>query len=557
MKRAYGDIPPALALFADNMYYKSEAYTASEFAAKILYDNGLTPIYVSDNPVLNAQHVVFEAAKGYKYGLPYHAAMASVTTAPAFYLGMGERLGKIKLGFDADVVVWDSDPLSVGAAPVQVWIDGTAQFEDPYELGKPTAGRETIVPDEKLQVIPGEPIRAKDVVFTGVSRVFYGERKHYVLAKGGEEEAVNVAISDGKVTCIGKCDAQLQAASESGSHVVHLDEGSITHSFTAFGSLLGLNEIDAEAATDNGPHDGYNTFSRAVDALSLDTKKLLVSHRYGVTRAITAPKYSAYGTGRLGTSVGFRTSARTALEEGAVFGEDIALHYSLTDNSKTPASPSMSALIGAFRTKLLDAIATMNESTIADPTSEAAFLQRVVKGHMPLVLNAHKADTIAAILRVKSAAEDASSIPLRMLLIGGAEAHLLAAELAEAGVGVVLAPLLSYRSEWEERRALTGAPITNGTGVDVLLDAGVRVAIGLEEDWVVRDLGLLAGVVWRNGQGRVKEEEAMALVGGNIYAMLGIEEEEGADFVVWEGSPLEIGGRVRGVGSGGTVDVVL
>lgn len=100
------------------MYYKVEAYTASEQAAKILYENEITPVFVSDNPVLNAQHVVFEAAKGYRYGLPYHAAMASVTTAPAELLGMAERIGKIKNGFDADVVVWDSDPLSVGATPV-------------------------------------------------------------------------------------------------------------------------------------------------------------------------------------------------------------------------------------------------------------------------------------------------------------------------------------------------------------------------------------------------------------------------------------------------------
>ena len=82
------------------MYYKVEAYTASEQAGKILYDNNITPVYVSDNPVLNAQHVVFEAAKGYRYGLPYHAAMASVTSAPAELLGMGERIGKIKNGFE-------------------------------------------------------------------------------------------------------------------------------------------------------------------------------------------------------------------------------------------------------------------------------------------------------------------------------------------------------------------------------------------------------------------------------------------------------------------------
>lgn len=96
----------------------AKAYVGSEYAGKHLYNAGLTPVYVSDNPVLNAQHVVFEAAKVYHYGLPYHAALANVTTAPAEELGLGRRLGKVKPGFDADVAVWDSDPLSIGAAPV-------------------------------------------------------------------------------------------------------------------------------------------------------------------------------------------------------------------------------------------------------------------------------------------------------------------------------------------------------------------------------------------------------------------------------------------------------
>jgi imidazolonepropionase-like amidohydrolase len=109
------------------VYYKVEAYTASERAGAILYAHNITPTYVSDNPVLNSQHVVFEAAKAYGHGLPYHAALAGVTSAPAELLGLGNRIGKIKAGFDADIVLWDSDPLSVGATPVQVWIDGAAQ----------------------------------------------------------------------------------------------------------------------------------------------------------------------------------------------------------------------------------------------------------------------------------------------------------------------------------------------------------------------------------------------------------------------------------------------
>src|ERR1700753_3595738 len=94
------------------VYYKVAAYPATEGAGKILYDAGLTPVYVSDHvAAVNAQHLVLEAAKAYSNGLPYHAALASVTSAPAELLGLGERIGKVKEGFDADLVVWDADPL--------------------------------------------------------------------------------------------------------------------------------------------------------------------------------------------------------------------------------------------------------------------------------------------------------------------------------------------------------------------------------------------------------------------------------------------------------------
>ena len=47
------------------MFYKTEAYIGSEYAGKILNENNLTVVYVSDNPVINAQHVLFEAAKAW------------------------------------------------------------------------------------------------------------------------------------------------------------------------------------------------------------------------------------------------------------------------------------------------------------------------------------------------------------------------------------------------------------------------------------------------------------------------------------------------------------
>jgi len=558
LKRTYGGIP-AVALFADNMYYKVEAYTASERAGKISYDEGITPVYVSDNPVTNAQHVVFEAGKGYTFGLPYHAALASVTSAPAELLGLGERVGKVKEGFDADVVVWDSDPLSVGATPIQVWIDGAPQFKDPYRLKK--AVTPPLQPNLELSKEYEKEETKGSVIFTGVSEImlpgFENTRASYHA-----DSTFNVVTNNGRIACIGRCSEEISTAKTNQFLEIRLQNGYLAPPFTAFGSSLGLVEIEAESATHDGPF--MKTFSRATDGLALDGKQLATAYDHGVTRAISAPSEGSIGA--RGISAGFLTGAKTTAEKGAIWAEEVAVHFTLTLRAKNDKTPSLSSAVGALRDTLLRAassLATNQTESAESKFSEEHYLQRVVNGTLPLVLTVHSADTIATIIRMKHDVETAiqslalSTTPrLRIVLLGAVESHLVAAALAKEAIGVVAAPLLPYAQSWDQRRSLTGAPLTNGTAVDALLAAGVKVAIGVDEIWETRELGWLAGWAYKNGGGRLTRREAVALVDGNIYDMLGLEAPAyDSEWVMWEGDPLETGCRVRAVGSNGRVSV--
>ncbi|EME89098.1 uncharacterized protein MYCFIDRAFT_25199 [Pseudocercospora fijiensis CIRAD86] len=541
LKRAYGGRAPAAALFADNMNYKTEAYVASEQAGKILFENGITPVYVSDNPVLNAQHVVFEAAKAYRAGLPYHAALAGVTSASAELLGLGNRIGKLRPNFDADVVIWDSDPLAVGATPLQVFIDGVPQFEDPVVLDKPfTAPIKHFVSQE----VQDQPTAKSRIGFTGVSKILLPGHEQ-ILA----EEYSNVVVEDGRISCIGKCHEDV--SSLSAADIINLQDGHIAPPLTAFGSLLGIEEITAESTTSDGSLD-ESSFSAAIDGLRFEGKNLAAAYRHGVTKAITAPKF-AYADHK-GISAGFRVGAKHALEKGAIFNPHIALHYTLTSDVKSAKTPSISSAIAELRSKLLKAITTSQKEGEIQPAEEVA-LSKVVNGSLPLVLGIHSADTIASILRLKSEIDTATNSTLRLAILGGAESYILANELAAADVGVILAPLFSYAATWDQRRALTGAPLTNGTAIDVLHAAGVKVAIGVDEDWEARDLFLQAGIVQINSGGKIDEKEALALASRNICEILGLEglEEKGSDlgeFVVFDGNPLTINGQVRAVADG-------
>lgn len=471
-------------------------------------------------------------------------ALAGVTSAPAELLGLGQRIGKIKPGFDADIVVWDSDPLSVGAAPLQVWIDGASQFKDPIVLKKPATP--PIKPDLELSEIKDRVQTLENVVFTGISNVFLPGIE---VSSTNNESAI--VIVDGTITCAGACLEEMTTAVDHETPIISLKNGYLTQPFTAFGSSLGLEEISAERDTQDGRVTDA-VWARAVDGLLFDSKQVDVAHKHGVTRAITPPQ------GFRGVSAGFKTGAKYSMEKGAVFANEVSVHYDLTLSAKKEKTPSISSAIGALRSSLLEALAS--NDTIKDIYSEKAFLKEVVEGNLPLVLGIHSADTTATVIKLKAELEAAGAKNLTLIIHGGAESHIVATELAEANIPVVLAPLLAYSQSWDERRSLTGAPLTNGTAIDHLLDAGVLVAISVDEVWETRDLRFLAGIAYRNSGGRLSESEALDLVSTNIYKMLGLEYESGhhggvREFVVYEGSPLEIGGRIRAAGRGEKVDV--
>jgi len=82
-----------------------------------------TAIIPSDSDA-NVRLIIQSAGNAVANGMSWQGAMASLTTTPAQMFGIADSYGKIEKGMDADVVVWDGDPLEVMSSPTAVVIGG-------------------------------------------------------------------------------------------------------------------------------------------------------------------------------------------------------------------------------------------------------------------------------------------------------------------------------------------------------------------------------------------------------------------------------------------------
>jgi imidazolonepropionase-like amidohydrolase len=119
----------AASTFADWWAYKMEVKEAIPYNAAILTKMGLTTAINSDDAEM-ARRLNQEAAKSVLYGgLSEEEAWKTVTLNPAKMLHLDKRMGSIKVGKDADVVLWNNHPLSIYAHPEKTIVDGTIYFD--------------------------------------------------------------------------------------------------------------------------------------------------------------------------------------------------------------------------------------------------------------------------------------------------------------------------------------------------------------------------------------------------------------------------------------------
>ncbi len=115
--------------FSDWWAYKWEVNYAIPYNAALMNNAGVVTAINSDSGEMS-RRLNQEAAKSIKYGgLSEEDAWKLVTLNPAKLLHLDDRMGSIKAGKDADLVLWSHNPLSIYAKAEKTMVDGTIYFD--------------------------------------------------------------------------------------------------------------------------------------------------------------------------------------------------------------------------------------------------------------------------------------------------------------------------------------------------------------------------------------------------------------------------------------------
>lgn len=320
-------------------------------------------------------------------------------------------------------------------------------------------------------------------------------------------------------------------------------------------SRLGLYEIDAEESSHDGTaaRQSNNAAVRAVDGVSLGSRAVAATRKGGVGIAVVRPQGNALITGQ---SVAFRTLS-TGVDQ-ALIAASVAVHVQLGQEAKRDEAlvGSRSGQMAALRDLMTRTKRLAGSPKKLPAGAEGEILARlredpgllalvpVVLGRQPLVVHAHRAEDIASALRLQR------ELGVPMVIAGGAEAHVVADQLAKQGVAVLLQVRVKPY-DFQTLRARDDAAAQ-------LAKAGVTLALASGDSHNARNLrweagyAVAQGLPWQQALDGVTRvvAEVLRLPAGTATLATG----QLANLAVYDGDPLSLISRVQLVVVGETVE---
>ncbi len=362
----------------------------------------------------------------------------------------------------------------------------------------------------------------------------------HTVGPDGTLENATILINDGRIAAVGT-NVQVPAAAD----VIDASGKIVTPGLFSPMGQLGLSEVGAVAGTNDAVQRG-DDFSAAFDVADAYNRRSVIipiSRIEGITRALIAPRaglpdeegHSSRVLSGLGSVVQLGDSGDYLTKRGAT------VVANLGETGSAVAAGSRAAAIQQLRAALADALDYRQNKAAVDrgdwreysvSSADLEALISVLEGDRSMVFNANRASDIEVVIGL------AAEFSIAAIIIGGAEAWMLADELAAAKVSVIIDGTANLPGDFDR----INARLESG---GILAAAGVRVAFGAgAQTHQARNITQSAGNAVANGMDWDAALEAITLAPAEMYGVdsgLGsIEVGKAADLVIWGADPLEL-----------------
>lgn len=288
-----------------------------------------------------------------------------------------------------------------------------------------------------------------------------------------------------------------------------------------------LNQTHDQMALDGG--SPIQPELRAIDAYNAEEKLIEWVREFGVTTVHTGHQPSALIPGQtmiaktFGKNVDEVTVIPTAMV-AAVLGES-----ALAGQGKSPGTRAKQAAM--LRAELIKA---QENAKKKEPSGElkALIMDRIIKGEIPLLITAHKAQDIMTALRI------AKEFNIKIILDGASESHLLLDEIKASGFPIIIHPTM-YRAGGEtESLSMETASKLKRAGIPFALQSGY-------EGYVPKTRVVLfeAAIAAANG---LSKRDALASITIDAAKIIGLNSRIGSlekgkdgDVALYDGDPFE------------------
>jgi imidazolonepropionase-like amidohydrolase len=534
-------------MWADWWGFKLEAFDGITQNIALVHEAGGCAIVHSDSAD-GTQRLNQEAAKAIRAGaeagitISRADAVKWISINPAKALGIEKVTGSLEPGKNADVVIWSGDPFSAYAHAERVFIDGAQVFDRADTSRLPRS-------DFQLGILPA--VRAAPPAAAAaapVRAVAPAPARVIPLATGGEVVAITNArilpvsgpaiehgtlvIRGGRIAGVGTMKAP------DGARVIDAGGKTVTPGLIDSAVQIGIVEIplSAEGTADENTTDArVSAAFNVVDSFNGNSVVIPVTRIEGITRALITPA----GTGNVFLGQGAVMDFSGAQAPASVTRAPAVMVAMLGEAGAGVAGGSRATAMLRLRETLDDARdyalnqAAYNSRGRRDYVRgrlDLEALQPVLKGQVPLAIQANRASDLLAAIRL------ADEFKIRLVLVGAAEGWMVAGELARAKIPVVVKPLTDIPSFDS-----LGATLENAAR---LSRAGVTVALATFDTQNARNLRQEAGNAIANGLDRDLALQAVTLTPARLWGVAdrvgSLEVGKDADVVIWSGDPFEL-----------------